>query len=165
MSYQLLPLNEHGDTASEPDVEFHKSSVINHTSARLRLGLFLGMAALSGIIFHVIVGFGYHETITNLNGAANASPLNGTTWPSSPSSHPYLRPGLGQYVVPGEEEWGMDRVQEMVSKTKGFYARDYPLELGWNNVSSFHRHIGILVLTLYYRCDTLLKHHCFMLTY
>ena len=163
MSYQLLPLNEHDDVETVSGVEFHKPSIINRTSARLRLVLFLSTAALSGIIFRAVVGFVH---LSGLDGATNVSSVDDTTWPSSSSPHPYLRPGLGQYVVPGEEEWDMNRIQDMVSKTKGFYARDYSLHLGWNNVSSIHRHSHVSVsLTLHYRCDTLLKHHCFMLTY
>jgi len=34
-----------------------------------------------------------------------------------------------------EEVWTLDQLREMVSKTKGYYARDYSLGLGWNNVS------------------------------
>jgi len=47
----------------------------------------------------------------------------------------YVRPGLGQYVVAGENEWTMDRIRKMVEGTKGYYARDYSLGLGWNNAS------------------------------
>ncbi|KZV63838.1 hypothetical protein PENSPDRAFT_589221 [Peniophora sp. CONT] len=46
----------------------------------------------------------------------------------------YVRPHTGEYVAPHEDEWTWERVQEMVSTTRGFYARDWPLQLGWNNV-------------------------------
>ncbi|KAG8728511.1 hypothetical protein FRC12_021676, partial [Ceratobasidium sp. 428] len=32
------------------------------------------------------------------------------------------------------EEWSLNRARKMVSHTKGYYARDYSLNLGWNNV-------------------------------
>ena len=47
----------------------------------------------------------------------------------------YTRPHTGEYVAPHEDEWTWRRVQEMVDETKGFYVRDWPLQLGWNNVS------------------------------
>lgn len=32
------------------------------------------------------------------------------------------------------DEWPLDRLQRMVDETKGYYARDYSLWLGWNNI-------------------------------
>ena len=133
MSYQLLPLNETDDIAPELDVTVHEPGIIKRAGAKHRLVFFVFIAALSGIIWHII-GFVGRAAFTNVSSPDDMA------WPSSPSPHPYLRPGLGQYVVPGEEEWSMDRIQEMVSKTKGYYARNYTLALGWNNVSSCHRH-------------------------
>src|SRR5260221_4399734 len=130
MSYQLLPLHETDDIAPELDITVRKPGIIKRDGAKHRLVLFVSTAALSGIIFHLIIGLG------GLAGFTNVSSPDDMTWPSSPSPHPYLRPGLGQYVVPGEEEWSTDKIQEMVSKTKGYYARHYSLPLGWNNVSS-----------------------------
>lgn len=46
----------------------------------------------------------------------------------------YVRPHTGEYIAPNEDEWTWNHVQEMVSGTRGFYARDWPLQLGWNNV-------------------------------
>ena len=46
----------------------------------------------------------------------------------------YVRPHTGEYVAPHEDEWTWERVQGMVNQTRGFYARDWPLQLGWNNV-------------------------------
>ena len=50
-------------------------------------------------------------------------------------NHNYIRPGLGNSVFPREDEWTTPRIKEMVSRTKGYLARDYSLSLGWNNVS------------------------------
>ncbi|SRR5258708_13714275 len=158
MSYQLLPLNETDDIAPELDVTVHEPGIIKRAGAKHRLVFFVFIAALSGIIWPII-GFIERAAFTNVSSPDDMA------WPSSPSPRPYLRPGLGQYVVPGEEEWSMDRIQEMVSKTKGYYARNYTLSLGWNNVSSCHRHNLGLSLTLRCRCDTLLKHPCYMLSY
>ncbi|KAG8739635.1 hypothetical protein FRC10_005371 [Ceratobasidium sp. 414] len=33
-----------------------------------------------------------------------------------------------------EDRWPLDKVREMVARTKGYYARDYSLNLGWNNM-------------------------------
>ena len=46
----------------------------------------------------------------------------------------YIRPGSGQYVVPYEDCWSLESLLDMVSQTKGYYARDYSVWLGWNNV-------------------------------
>jgi hypothetical protein len=33
-------------------------------------------------------------------------------------------------------KWTIEKARQMVSHTKGYYARDYSLNLGWNNVSA-----------------------------
>jgi len=48
----------------------------------------------------------------------------------------YLRPGLGNAVFAEEDAWTQERISEMIHSTKGFLARDWPLYLGWNNVST-----------------------------
>jgi hypothetical protein len=45
-----------------------------------------------------------------------------------------IRPGFGSFVAPCEGKWTLERVKELVSHTKGYYARDYNVFLGWNNV-------------------------------
>lgn len=47
---------------------------------------------------------------------------------------PYDRPGLGHYVVEHENEYDVARLRSMIATTKGYYARDYSVWLGWNNV-------------------------------
>lgn len=47
---------------------------------------------------------------------------------------PYDRPGLGHYVVEHENEYDSARLRSMIATTKGYYARDYSVWLGWNNV-------------------------------
>lgn len=49
---------------------------------------------------------------------------------------PYLRPGLGNSVLAREDVWTRERIHRMIRSTKGFLARDWPLHLGWNNVSA-----------------------------
>ncbi|KAF9511689.1 hypothetical protein BS47DRAFT_1468488 [Hydnum rufescens UP504] len=64
---------------------------------------------------------------------------------------PYIRPGLGHYVEPDEEDLNLEQIRVMVSKTKGYYVRDYSLGLGWNNASPAMRYIlegGVLHATL-----------------
>lgn len=60
---------------------------------------------------------------------------------ATPLSHgyitPFVRPGLGQYVTLQENTYGESQLREMIATTKGFYARDYSLWLGWNNVSEY----------------------------
>lgn len=44
-------------------------------------------------------------------------------------------------------EFDVADIQAMVASTKGFFARDYSLELGWNNVS-VRLNVGLRVLTV-----------------
>lgn len=46
-----------------------------------------------------------------------------------------MRPGLGHAVFPVEDQWTIPRITVMVARTKGYLGRDWPLTLGWNNVS------------------------------
>ncbi|KAG8911421.1 hypothetical protein FRC02_006623 [Tulasnella sp. 418] len=34
----------------------------------------------------------------------------------------------------GAEEWTLERIREVAESSKGYYARDFSLQLGWNNV-------------------------------
>lgn len=52
----------------------------------------------------------------------------------SPVREEYVRPGLGNLIEPNEDAWSLEAINEMVSQTKGYYARDYSVWLGWNNV-------------------------------
>lgn len=55
------------------------------------------------------------------------------------SEHPldtFLLTHAPTYVPVGNENLSMDEIKAMVSQTRGFYARDYSLGLGWNNVCS-----------------------------
>lgn len=51
-----------------------------------------------------------------------------------------LLPATSSFAVPEEDKWSMDAIQQMVSTTKGYYARDYSVSLGWNNVRLLKRH-------------------------
>jgi len=54
------------------------------------------------------------------------------------------RPGLGEYVASDGDGWSLESLHGMVSRTKGYYARDYSVWLGWNNVRTIlplHVHV------------------------
>ncbi|QRV96590.1 O-FucT domain protein [Ceratobasidium sp. AG-Ba] len=38
------------------------------------------------------------------------------------------------YAAEPEEKWTLEKARDMVSRTNGYYARDYSLNLGWNNM-------------------------------
>ncbi|KAF8329077.1 uncharacterized protein EI90DRAFT_2924656 [Cantharellus anzutake] len=99
----------------------------------IRLGLFFGLAVVTGIAFNLLA-FGLDPRSFIHRERVQAPPPNDTTSVISSSPHPYVRPGIGQYIVPGEDTCTLEGIREMVSKTKGYYARDYPLGLGWNNM-------------------------------
>jgi heme/copper-type cytochrome/quinol oxidase subunit 3 len=72
----------------------------------------------------------------------------------------YTRPGIGNVVFLEEDIWTFARVWEMVAQTKGFLARDWPLQLGWNNVSCLSVVVYMSILlnrssfVCMSRCDT-----------
>ena len=152
MSYQLLPPRGTGDI---PGPVSTKTSSSAHLSPRLRVLVFFGTAAFSGILFHLLLidfhsgnahpGLPGPRDWWNTGGAPSspaidvAPPVHNTDVSSICAANittPYIRPGLGHHVEPDEEDWSLERIREMVSKTKGYYARDYSLGLGWNNASS-----------------------------
>jgi hypothetical protein len=67
----------------------------------------------------------------------------------------FLRPEYAQLLVPSfwknnapfmtkltvmpdaSEDLGLETLRDMVARTKGYWARDYSLQLGWNNVSHY----------------------------
>ena len=134
MRYQLLPRD-----ASSP-IPRPITTKPSSTSHRRGFLTFFGTAAITGILFHILLlGLGLVEN----NGHAISPPVGGW-WDDKCSplneslnlgSSSYIRPGLGHYVVADEDEWTLDRVRKMVEGTNGYYARDYSLALGWNNVS------------------------------
>ncbi|KAF8320288.1 hypothetical protein DL93DRAFT_2073797 [Clavulina sp. PMI_390] len=162
MSYQLLPRD-----ASSPIPQPITTGSSGPPSRRRSLLTFVGIAAASGIIFHLIFTFGFAPG-SPPNHPDSLGPSNikdwwsntgdasydskgpaGTTGHGSTASCPppstldedglggstsYIRPGLGQYVEEGEDEWTMDKIRTMVEGTKGYYVRDWSLGLGWNNM-------------------------------
>ena len=67
-------------------------------------------------------------------GYLSLEPQQASACASSNVQTAYVRPHTGEYVAPKEDEWTWEHVQDMVAGTRGFYARDWPLQLGWNNV-------------------------------
>ncbi|KAF8328121.1 uncharacterized protein EI90DRAFT_2926732 [Cantharellus anzutake] len=138
---------------------------MSRSSHRTRLLTFIGTAVASGIVFHLLLlGLGAVPTggtvVEEWWGRPKPGPVDApsptdivthqppSTGPcSTDTAHPYTRPGLGQYITPDEDEWTLERIRTMVSKTKGYYARDYSLGLGWNNMryiveaSVLHAHL------------------------
>lgn len=167
MSYHLLP---RVDTDLPSPSVSGKASY--RTSSKLRLLAFFGTAAASGILFHILLlGFTASpssrqvQTVPWDTAQPPAHPWGAESGPERPpatdidTSLPpnktekcdtgavssYVRPGLGHYVVPNEDEWSLDRVREMVAGTKGYYVRDYSLGLGWNNVRIFGDMVGDVI--------------------
>jgi hypothetical protein len=150
------------------------TTTLTSTGRRRGVLAFLGTAAATGILFHLIL---LAFDAVPRNDLAIAPSIKGW-WhgdgasPPEPPSHTsgsgdedhaglpshvcpagnqsltvsssYIRPGLGQYVIADEDEWTMDRIRKMVEGTKGYYVRDYSLGLGWNNVSFMHSDIVLI---------------------
>jgi len=94
---------------------------------------FYGIAATCGIIITLI----FSPLSPRLFRLTRPSQPQCSAPPFDPESvlrAGYIRPGSGQYVVPYEDRWSLESLHDMVSRTKGYYARDYSVWLGWNNV-------------------------------
>jgi hypothetical protein len=123
----------------------------SRVSLRRRTLVFFCTAAVTGILFHLIlVGLSTVE-------AVREAPVVKQWWPIGPP--PPLSSDNTKIIYQKEEcdekevewvstnsngtlesLWPLEKVREMVSKTKGYYARDYSLGLGWNNVRSLRSH-------------------------
>jgi hypothetical protein len=100
---------------------------------------FFGTAVISGIIFHTIFLLYFNHSSTIIPSISHLQP---SSWPDNPSK--YLTatvdapaPTATVFKDPwvGVNDMTLEQIGEMVSKTKGFFARDFSLGLGWNNVS------------------------------
>lgn len=153
MSYQLLPRD------STSPIPQPVTTTFSPNGRRRGFLAFVGTAAVTGVLFHMILlALGAVPTNDHTipaikdwwHGSAKPPPYSPNSIDHHHSGSPsdkcptgnqslddassYIRPGLGQYVVAGEDEWTMDRIRKMVEGTKGYYVRDYSLGLGWNNV-------------------------------
>ena len=114
------------------------------------IGLFIGIAALSGILFHILffttgVASRANEWRLKLPYASRPPPyvspdtplLTHESLPPPPShgspSNPFTAPTL--QGNPELDQLSLEEIRDMVAGTKGFFSRDYSLGLGWNNVS------------------------------
>jgi hypothetical protein len=117
---------------------------------------FFGTAALSGIIFHTLF---FSSNLPNIN-LPSISRLQPPSWWNNSSGYsqqescPAPAPPSIEYLTvtvdaPAptatvfKDSWGnghglndmtLEETRIMVSKTKGLFARDFSLGLGWNNV-------------------------------
>lgn len=110
---------------------------------RLRVAGFYVAAAMTGLVINWL----FFSSSSPSSGGSTGGPLstgieqldcvNDAALLDSASNivpEAYIRPGLGNYVTPNENEWSREAIERMVAKTQGYYARDYSLWLGWNNV-------------------------------
>lgn len=67
-------------------------------------------------------------------------PLPFDTFPEGLSNHSYPNtspPPISPPPPLGDDEPELESLRAMVSSTRGYYARDYSMMLGWNNVRYF----------------------------
>ena len=80
------------------------------------------------IFFGILAGFGL-STIGSFG-----PPLKSSQEPFPTSIVIIPDDGPATSPPPADAEWELKKLQDMVARTNGFYARDYSLWLGWNNV-------------------------------
>lgn len=110
---------------------------------RLSTIVFFAGAVLTGLfVQHLLFGpplFSASSplvTLPSVPGSPISEPFLETCSATTTVPTPYLRPGVGNAVFSQEDEWTRSRIDEMIQRTTGFLARDWPLHLGWNNVSA-----------------------------
>lgn len=139
-----------------------RSKRVPTSTSRLRTIAFYASAALTGLILRSVLLSTFWSDLlppppANVDRLWDALPYHHNPppgWPgppppsfkdpcpdSFPDYHPphsrygsWTRPGLGQFITYDENEFGERELKQMIATTKGFYARDYSLWLGWNNV-------------------------------
>lgn len=131
---------------------------------RQRWFRFFGTAAITGILFHVLLlGLGSTAVVRQhlptalndwLSGGPNSTGDNNTAGPDS------LLPPVSP--ISEEAPWTINQLREMVGHTKGYYGRDYTLALGWNNVSFASLDVSAAIRLSGDRSDTSPKRRCFM---
>lgn len=99
--------------------------------------VFYGAAVLTGLSLHLIlVGSYIFKTSSSIKHLSQIESAVDST-PSRPGAYiptgDYIRHGLGQLVSSGETR-DLEDLRTMVSRTKGYFTRDYSVWLGWNNV-------------------------------
>lgn len=97
---------------------------------------FFGLAVLTGIILQAVLW----SLAGSSSGDANASVANVSAVESCEPTSPVVVSTTSTtwnatQDKAEEDRWPLEKVREMVGRTKGYYARDYSLNLGWNNVS------------------------------
>ncbi|EJU02501.1 hypothetical protein DACRYDRAFT_22122 [Dacryopinax primogenitus] len=107
------------------------------TTSRRRIVIYIGGAAL--VIFILHQAFGRRWTTSDPAWGMPPGPESAYGGPvvagnqANPTDD--CRPALGYPTIQEvTETWPLDRLQHMVDETKGYYARDYSLWLGWNNI-------------------------------
>lgn len=115
-------------------------------SNRLQTWCFYSAAAVFGLILQLLLS---KTLLTSSTGtkvprlALSSCPTSLSDLPlyhpnSPPHSpvvnEPYVRPGLGHLIGSDEDTGTFESLRDMVSRTKGYYARDFSVWLGWNNV-------------------------------
>ena len=142
--YTALPT---GDSQYPPPRPFgrppwraHKRRSTALPSKRLTALLFYGAAILTGFVLHLLlVGQYIFEGSQNIKHLSPFESAVNATHPRPGAYIPpdsYVRPGLGQ-LVSLRETRDIEVLRDTVSRTKGFFTRDYSV-LAWlgNNVRS-----------------------------
>ncbi|EJU02506.1 hypothetical protein DACRYDRAFT_22127 [Dacryopinax primogenitus] len=92
-------------------------------TSRRRSALCLTCLVIVGLVFHRV----YVPEWKSTTFLWKAQPSSATLGDCRPAPAYTAKHGV-------TEQWTSVRLQEMIDRTKGFYARDYSLWLGWNNV-------------------------------
>jgi hypothetical protein len=117
--------------------KYYRKHKLQFTTPRLRSAIaFVVTALFSGLLFYFIL-FSLVLSRPSLHALSNGYLYDATVtvYPPSPTYLEENPPGLN---VDGLLEMSPDELRAMIATTDGYFARDWSLYLGWNNVSK-HR--------------------------
>ena len=98
-------------------------------------------ALILGVLVGIFIGFNFSFSICRTSyGLLPPPPPQASsegTWTENHVSIP-----TPHVTIPQPESPSLEELRDMVSSTRGYWARDYSLQLGWNNVSDLYFNVS-----------------------
>ena len=102
------------------------------------MGIFFGSFILVGLIFYMAI-LSPHGPLLLSSSESYGLDASSTQYPcsnvSASENHTSSSPTSDEPPSPLSDGFSLEQIRDIVATTRGFFARDYSLGLGWNNVS------------------------------
>jgi len=134
MSAEQLPGSVLQPTQGRSFLHWRPFHLSNNT---LRTCLFLGIIVLTNLVTYATF-FSSHDSrwqrSTDWSGLPQRGSLTPIPKPESTPTRPHLPDTLTHLWDSSSDELTLEQIRDIVAPTRGFFARDYSLGLGWNNM-------------------------------